>query len=97
MPFIKLQSKDKKLFKIDMKAAKQSTILKTMMEDLSTEEGEVVPLDKVDAKIVEKIIEFAEHERDNPHPDLDDDERVTLTQWDQEFLEVNSILFHNTP
>ena len=59
MPSIKLQSSDGKTFPIDLKIAKLSVTIKTMLEDLGmdleNESNEAVPLTNVTAVVLEKV------------------------------------------
>ena len=53
---IKLQSKDKETFEVDMEVAKKSATIKNMLEDLSISDdsNEVVPLPNVESAILKK-------------------------------------------
>ena len=58
MPSIQLQSSDGEIFKVDVETAKQSDIIKVMIEDLSMDEEEeeqIIPLANVDASILKKV------------------------------------------
>jgi len=57
MPTIKLQSHDGETFEVDVEIAKQSNIIKTMLEDLGVDEDdeEGIPLPNVNAAILRKV------------------------------------------
>lgn len=92
---LKLQSSDGKTFEVNINAAKQSTTIKTMLNDLGIEneaEDQVVPLPNVTSSILEKIIEWAtEHKED---PDLTEEDEFKyfeikfedLPKWDQDYI-----------
>ena len=69
MPKIKLQSSDDKVIMVDVEIAKKSITIKNMLENLNTEDGGEwgIPLPNVNAKILQKIIEYwAQYHDDNP-------------------------------
>ena len=57
MPNIKLQSSDSEIFEMDIEIAKASMTIKTMLEDLGTDEedDEPIPLPNVNAAILRKV------------------------------------------
>ena len=64
MPSIKLQSSDGEIFSVDVEIAKQSLIIKNMLENLLNDE-EVVPLPNVDAFILRKVIQWLTYHKDD--------------------------------
>lgn len=98
MPTIKLQSSDFVVFEVDYDVAKAFGIIKTMVENLGLEEKdeEIVPLPKVKAVILKKVLDWAHHHKDEP-PFVDDplDRRTDdISIWDADFLKVDQpILF----
>jgi len=93
MPTIKLQSSDDVVFPVDVKIAKMSVTIKTMLEDLGVEEEEeeVVPLPNVNARVLEKVIKWSTHHQDDaPLPEDSEEytERRTddISAWDADFL-----------
>ena len=98
---IKLQSCDGQSFPVDVEIAKKSITIKTMLEDLAMEEAGTdnqVPLPKVNAPILKKVIKWAtQHKDDLPPPKEDGNtQRRTgdIPEWDQNFLKVDQgILF----
>ena len=95
MPTIKLQSFDGEVFPVDVEIAKQSVIIKTMLEDLGMDEEdeEVVPLPNVNAAILMKVIEWATYHKDDPPLPEDDENKEKRTDdicsWDADFLKVD--------
>ena len=96
MPVIKLKSSDGEVFSVDVEVAKASVTIKTMIDDLGLkeEDSEEVPLPNVTASILKKVIEWAEHHKDDPAPPSEEDEsrdRRTddVPDWDQKFLQVD--------
>lgn len=93
MSTIKLQSSDKKIFKIDIKTAICSITIKTMLENLGYEdEDEIIPLPNVKSTILAKIIEWAEYHKDDSI--LSEDEEIPnhtgiIGLWDREFLKID--------
>ncbi|KAL7306974.1 hypothetical protein TKK_0000726 [Trichogramma kaykai] len=91
MPILHLQSCDKVVFDVELAIAKRSIMLKTMIESLGEDElDEVLPLPDIKSHILEKVIEFATHHKNDPMPKEDGtNERTRMTEWDQKFLEVD--------
>lgn len=95
MPFIRLQSSDNEIFKLDVEIAKQSVTIKTMLEDLGMddEEEEIVPLPNVNAAILKKVIQWCTYHKDDPPPPEDDENKEKRTDdissWDADFLKVD--------
>ena len=98
MSFIKLQSSDGEMFPMDVEIAKQSLIIKDMLENLLNDE-EVVPLPNVDAFILRKVIQWLTYHKDDSFPRKDakkmtvdmDQEMMTedICPWDVDFLKVD--------
>ena len=95
MSTIKLKSCDDEVFEVDVEVAKLSQTIKTMIDDLGLkDDDEKVPLPNVNAAILRKVIEWAEHHKDDPAPSAEDEEtrdRRTddISDWDQKFLNVD--------
>ncbi|EDV18896.1 uncharacterized protein TRIADDRAFT_34476 [Trichoplax adhaerens] len=85
-----LRSSDGFEHKVDIKVAKMSATIKTMLEGKL---NEAVPLQNVNNAILELVVKWAEHHKDDPPPPDDDDIREKRTDdidpWDQEFLKVD--------
>lgn len=89
-----LQSSDKKEFPISEKAARMSTVIETMIGDVSEENSEIaipVMIDQVNGDILQLVIEWAEYHKDDPkgdklpHSDLYPD--LQISEWDQKFFD----------
>ncbi|VDP90414.1 unnamed protein product [Echinostoma caproni] len=96
MPNIKLASSDGEIFDVDIAIARQAVTIKTMLDDLGMEEQgeeEPVPLPRVNAGILRKVLQWCTYHRDDPPPQEDDENKERRTDdipsWDQEFLRVD--------
>ncbi|XP_052869902.1 S-phase kinase-associated protein 1-like [Anopheles cruzii] len=95
MPSIKLQSSDGEIIETDVKIAKCSGTIKTMLEDLGMDEGgdEAVPLPNVHSAILEKVLKWATYHKDDPMPVEDDDSKEKrmddISSWDADFLKID--------
>ncbi|XP_034474564.1 S-phase kinase-associated protein 1-like [Drosophila innubila] len=95
MPTIKLQSSDDEIFDVDVQVAKCSVTIRNMLDDCESEEDDnaIVPLTKVNAKILGKVLEWAKYHKDDPQPTKDDESNKKSTaemkSWDDEFLKVD--------
>ena len=90
MPDIQIQSSDGEIFKVDVEIAK------IMLENLGIDDAgvdEIVPLPKVSAAILKKVIQWAQYHKDDPPSPEDDEnkERRTdyISSWDSDFLKVD--------
>ena len=90
MPNIRLQSNDNKIFEVDFEIAK---VIVAMLGDDLGKDTEPLPLSKVNAEILRKVIQWATHHKDDPPAPEDDKNREKRTDdidpWDQEFLKVD--------
>ena len=96
MSTLRLQSSDGKVYDVDVNSAKQSTTIKTMLEDLDigTEavNDQIVPIHNVRSDILEKVIEWSDEHKADPEPNEDDDFKYfetkfqDLPKWDQDFI-----------
>ena len=87
---IKLQSNDGETISVPLDIAKEMITIKTMLEDLGIDEDnneeEVVPLPNVDANVLKKIIEWAQHHKEHP-VEIKEKRDWTGLEWDKdEFL-----------
>ncbi|KAJ1861441.1 hypothetical protein LPJ73_001020 [Coemansia sp. RSA 2703] len=93
---IKLQSSDGKTFEVERSVAIQSILIKNLLEDLGESENPI-PLPNVTAKVLEKIIEYCDHHKDDP-PFLVDEYDETpkrsddIIPWDEKFITVDQEL-----
>uniref|UniRef100_A0A1A9WZ39 S-phase kinase-associated protein 1 n=1 Tax=Glossina brevipalpis TaxID=37001 RepID=A0A1A9WZ39_9MUSC len=98
MPNIKLESSDGEIFDVDVKIAKCSGTIRTMLEDCGMEDNvnAIVPLLNVNSAILRKILVWADHHKDDPLPAEDDENKRTyhISLWDADFVKVDqSTLF----
>lgn len=86
---IVLQSKDGKNFDTTLKVARTSTTIDTMIKDLNLDGEKMaedpLPLPNVDAVILEKVLEFADHHINEKDPKVDDDGK--LSDWDEKLFQ----------
>src|SRR5699024_636731 len=87
---IKLVSNDNEVFEVELEVANMSEMLKTMLKNLGVDDtdAEPIPLQNVNGRILNLIIKWATHHKDDPAPDADEDERREIPEWDKKFLEV---------
>ncbi|XP_063968788.1 S-phase kinase-associated protein 1-like [Lytechinus pictus] len=95
MPNIKLASSDGEVFEVEVEVARQSVIIKTMLEDLGMDEedDDAIPLPNVNGTILKKVLEWCHFHRNDPPPPEDDENREKRTDdicaHDQDFLKVD--------
>ncbi|KAI8324226.1 putative E3 ubiquitin ligase complex SCF subunit sconC [Martensiomyces pterosporus] len=93
---VKLQSSDGKEFEVEKSVAIQSTLIKNLLEDLD-DNDDPIPLPNVTGKVLEKVIEFCDHHKDDPPPLKDDYDDVPkrsddIEPWDERFIKVDQEL-----
>lgn len=90
---IKLRSSDGIIFETTIKVAKCSETIKTMLEDLGIDENinEVVPLTKVNSTILSKILEWANHHKDDTESQINSITKSIedMSPWDVNFLKID--------
>lgn len=95
---IRLKTCDNEVFNVELDVVKAaSQTIKTMVDDLNIgddDTDEEIPVSKVTAAILKKVIEWAQHHKDDNLAAADEEdtrERRTddIPQWDQEFLKVD--------
>ena len=76
---INLLSSDEKIFKEDLDVVKKSITIRTMTEDLGVENNEtedevkeVLPLPNIDSEVLELILQWCRHHKDDPDPEKED-------------------------
>ena len=96
MPKINLESSDKKVFPVDVEVAKKSITLRDLMENLGIEDGdedgEPIPLPKVDAANLERLLQWAEEHKDDPPAPTDDETKYrtdNISDFDKEFFNMD--------
>jgi len=92
---LKLESSDGDILEVEADIIRQSQTIDNMMSDLpadSQQEDDVIPLPNVNGNILQKVIDWCRHHR-NEEPYQESDETVKrsddIPQWDQEFLKVD--------
>ncbi|KAF8383750.1 hypothetical protein PRIPAC_72892 [Pristionchus pacificus] len=100
MPLVKLTSKENEEFKVDLKVAKLSATIASLMEALNmTDDAEedvfennAIPLPNVAKEELERVITWCEHHKDDaPKVELEDDGKKgrkehIVPDWDKQFL-----------
>lgn len=95
MPSVKLQSSDYEVFEVDVEIAKQSEVIRPMVENHYDDDydDEPIPLLNVNSTILKKVIEWATYHKDDPLPPEDEENREKRTDdiepFDREFLKVD--------
>ncbi|VDD83495.1 unnamed protein product [Mesocestoides corti] len=86
---IKLQTSDEVDFEVDIEIARQSVMLRYIID----ENDEPIPLPYVNAAILKKVLQWCNYHKDDPPQQEDDEnkERRTddISSWDQEYLRVD--------
>ncbi|KAK9875479.1 hypothetical protein WA026_007871 [Henosepilachna vigintioctopunctata] len=89
MPIIKLMSRDRRIFEIDSEILKCSSTILEMLKDFGVDA--VLSLPNVNSVVVEKIIEWATHHRNDPLSDDDGNESENdVSSWDADFLKIDN-------
>ena len=95
MPKLNLESSDKKVFSVDVEVAKKSITLRDLMTSFEIEDGDEdgdpIPLPKVDGANLEKLLKWAEEHKDNPPATTGDDDETqnrtdNISDFDKEFF-----------
>lgn len=101
MTILKLQSCDGVVFVVDLEIANCSTTIKTMIDDLGMEDGDEevpIPLPVVHANILDKIIQWAVHHKNEPPLEESDPNLLQMTKnlcaWDVEFFKMDDQMFY---
>ncbi|CAD6439934.1 a72f4007-e26b-4ac9-a3ac-b95efa95860f [Sclerotinia trifoliorum] len=90
-----LVSNDNASITVDRAVAERSMLIKNMLEDLG--DGVLstpVPIPNVNEAVLRKVIEWAEHHKHDPAPNVDDDadsrkKTTDIEEWDQKFMQVD--------
>ncbi len=65
----RLMCKDGEVVDVNVEVANQSVLIKGLIEDSGTEEE--IPISQVNKHIMEKVISFMEHMKDNAPPEIE--------------------------
>ena len=90
-PMLKLQSQEGRVFEVEESVASKSLLIKNMVEDSGTDEE--IPLPNVKSAILEKVIEYCRHYRDQIPPEIEKPLKSAVMQdvvpaWDAAFVEL---------
>lgn len=89
---IQLRSSDGDIIKIEAKNAKCSGTIKAMLEDMGMDDDSdaesVVPLPNVDSTILQLVVQWANHHKDDVWPDQFSG---YISQWDMDFLKIDQV------
>ncbi|RKP01330.1 hypothetical protein CXG81DRAFT_12152 [Caulochytrium protostelioides] len=93
MSKIILKSQDGQEFTVTKTVACQSAMIKNLIGDFGEEAEHPIPLPNVTGPILAKVIEYADHHKDDPPPSGDDAQQVRTSEdidaWDAEFINVD--------
>lgn len=95
MSIIKLKSSDGEIFDTEIQVAKCSGTIKTMLDDcgMDDEEEAIVPLQNVDAATLRRVLQWANHHKDDAISTQDDEKKEkrtdNISEWDKDFLKVD--------
>ena len=91
---VKLASSDDQEFEVSEDLAKMSATIKAILEDMGDMDAPI-PLPNVNGAILNKVIQYCQHQLEHPTPTSDDkkddDEKASdeMSEWDQEFCKVD--------
>ncbi|KAJ1342412.1 hypothetical protein BSLG_003037 [Batrachochytrium salamandrivorans] len=96
---ITLSSQDNQLFKVRQEIAERSMLLKNILEDLGDTSDTTIPLPNVSGRILQKVVEYCTHHKDDPQPppsdikeDFDTIRRRAddISEWDTQFINIEN-------
>ena len=95
---VTLQSRDLMQFVVDREVAKNSGVVKNLLEDF-TEENPTIPFMNVQGKILEKVIEFMTYHHRHSFLLGDDKEKdpSAIEPWDKNFCNVDQATLSAPP
>eukprot|EP00158_Paraphelidium_tribonemae_P006946 Partr_v1_DN28047_c1_g1_i1_m56961 putative s-phase kinase-associated protein len=90
---VKLTTSENVEFVVDREIAEKSILLKHMLEDVG-ESDHAIPLPNVTGPILQKVIEWCTHHKDDPVPSGDEEVKgpkasEEIGEWDAEFCKVD--------
>ncbi|KAJ2081667.1 hypothetical protein H4R24_002191 [Coemansia sp. RSA 988] len=90
---ITLQSSDKQNFLVSIEVAKQSVLIKNIIDDLG-ETDEAIPLPNVTSKVLKKVIDYLEHHKHDPPVIKDEYDDLPkrsddISPWDEQYMKVD--------
>jgi S-phase kinase-associated protein 1 len=93
---ISLQSSDGREFTIEKSLAERSILLKNLLENVQESCNDPIPLPNVTGAIMEKILIYLEHHKNDPIPTVEknDDEiekkADDIDDWDRDYINVDN-------
>lgn len=93
---ITLKTNDGAEMTVPLDVAKRSMLLTNLIDDLGLDvaANSPVPLPNVTEPVLQKIVEWCEHHRNDPLPTADDDNEsrkktTDIDEWDQKYMQVD--------
>lgn len=93
---VTLKANDGELVKTPLVVAERSVLIRNMVEDLGLDTGTTVPvpLPNVNGPVLNKILEWCDHHKNDPLPTTDDDNEsrkktTEIDEWDQKYMQVD--------
>ena len=92
MSTCRLMCKDGEVLEVDVATAEQSVLIKGLIEDGGTDDE--IPIAQVNRPIMEKVIVFCEHARENPPPEIEKplsstDLSQVVDAWHADYVNVD--------
>eukprot|EP00397_Hematodinium_sp_SG-2012_P032203 GEMP01034264.1.p1 GENE.GEMP01034264.1~~GEMP01034264.1.p1 ORF type:complete len:164 (+),score=45.00 GEMP01034264.1:94-585(+) len=95
---LKLKSSQGDIFEVEAAVAAMSTLIRNMIDDSGCDEE--IPLPNVKTGILQKVIDYCKHHKDNPADDIQKPLKSInlvecgVSEWDAEFVNIEQeILF----
>lgn len=98
MSVVLLQANDTDIpVKISKSDISISSTIQNMINDFGEDSNVPIPLNNVDSKTLEKIVEYCEHYGTLPKKDTNDvkEERREMTEWDKQFVVMDQKFLFN--
>ncbi len=95
-----LITSDKQRFPVELAVAEKSVLIKNLIKDLGDDDDDEemeIPTPNVRAAVMSKVLEWAEHHKDDRFPDVDDEDirkSTPVDEWDKSFLEVDQEMLY---
>lgn len=93
---IKLKANDEGIRTVDSDVAKRSILIMNLLEDLTPEYAMSmpIPLHNVSSPVLDKVLEYCIHHRNDPAPTADEDSEsrkktTEIDDWDQKYMQVD--------
>lgn len=89
MSNIILLSNNNKEIEVSKEVAEKSVLIKNMLEDVEDSDAPI-PLPNVNDKILEKVIEWCKHHKDDIYKDDEQENRTTeIDEWDKKLMDMD--------